>query len=458
MQAFVPSNDSLFALLIHLCGQYGVGRAPASLLEWIPRDEDEHRNPNHVRMGLLKDFQFSPNTVLGNKGICIFIELVGECQLAESISFVGLPDMFQHDALKTTLSGNEVIETMVRVLRSHPSIRKLDLRGHSVGSFAAKLLQRLAEENTRIEEIMLDERNLVDEKTLSHISKCLAGRHLHPIQPAALRHTPSERLMKLGQFDRKSAMQQNELYSLLRENPYAFGGSADEILDMVTRAAFVSLGECVRDSVGLRGDQTHLYLIASGELKATIGTQECRLSRGDFFGDDSDLVPFAAGRIDVSARGYCFRIPLDSMKETIGRWGKNSEKMYPLLKSCPMLQALPIWVIMRLSHCATEERYSQGEAVVAKGDDYSGLYFIVRGTCGNIDDRRPLFSDGDLFGEEPLLGRKDKASTSIAALSEDVETLKLDPGCCKRHVVEPMRSVFFSHCLVYSTDPFFHKK
>ena len=498
VDVYVPSNDSMYALYMRLCGEHRIRKPNKFLLSLMPPDSNKVINgtddleedagesavvaaapPMPVpKFAALKTIDFT-NVVLGNAGVLAFLELLREMPFFEVLDLSPLPDIFTHDALKSGPSGNSVVaDTLCLVLRQHPSITNVNLRNHSVGTMALKALTEVLKANGNIIRIDYNPKP-IEEAVVEAFEKQLALNNLgkNVKMPSFSRH-PSPRIAQVEDCDRKTSDERQELHVLLYECRSTMGGilSSEEVNDLVLHATVLQLGETIQYcNRGLRGDDENLYLIASGELEAILGTQTAILARGDYFGEPIESAMYTGGRLTVRQRGRCFRIPFKYVRKIVNVWEERIEHILPLIKTAPLLQTVPVWVVMHCCHDAEVKQYRPEDAVITTGNAFSGLYLVCKGEfhvripdpsvrCGYREHDDVMFGNGDFFGEEAAVSRTPSSSVTIVAQEdtlrrrETAQCVLLQPRIATQHLIKPMKAALQLQAKLYSQQDMYIKK
>ena len=137
------------------------------------------RKPNTALLNLLFDCDdireleelFIEDLYLGNRTLMAFLDVVSKAKSFRKISFVS-QKIYNADLSEDSVKGNDLIDHLIEVCGSHPSVTSLNLSGNPLSNFAGRKLLQLANTNERLVSIsLLDTR--IDFDLISHISlKC----------------------------------------------------------------------------------------------------------------------------------------------------------------------------------------------------------------------------------------------------------------------------------------------
>ncbi|CUG89107.1 Hypothetical protein, putative [Bodo saltans] len=393
----LPTQNELFAYFMLLCGHHRIKKPPRVIAALLDEDETSRsdrltREANDLRVTpsqvveAQQDTQvsvqlrssvvaLSSRTVvpmievarahqlvapseskvhIGNRGVVVWLMLIAQCPLLEEIDLSVVTSLYAADAYRTNVSGNHVIDVLCEVVEQHPSVSKIDLRGHPLGTVPGRRILTAIQNNRRIVNVSIDEEGvdrLVVQQLKTELGRNAASAHLLPSPsiPSAL----SSELESLQWVDRKTSRERQTLRNVLSEVKAFQSCSDDDIDRLVSHAERISLEQVVKDSAGLRGDREHLFVLESGSIEVSISNTPFSLARGDYFGYTYHTAMFSAGVIAEKERGYAFRIPLDVCAALVQVWESSVDRYLPLLRESIVLQGAHVWMLMRACHTAT---------------------------------------------------------------------------------------------------------
>ena len=191
---------------------------------------------------------------------------------------------------------------------------------------------------------------------------------------------------------------------------------------MVLHATRCTMAECLSVCRGLRGDEAHLFIVESGAVTAEVEGAVVTLTRGDYFGEAIETVMYSAGQLHAKERGTVFRVPADKCKALYGLWERKVAEYLPVLRRVAPFQGLPLWSLLRASQEATTWTAARNTVVVGKGQRFTGIHVVLRGSLVVRGPRlaQPqepfLFSAGDIVGEEAAVNRHGSSTVDIKAV------------------------------------------
>lgn len=475
-RAVLPSQNQLFALFLHLCGRYHVKKPNKAILALLEEDEFSRTVRRHIEareldlavedvpnepgedseeakerratvvpLSAMRTLPFRNGEALqfGTVGVLILLELLAECPLLEELDLSVFGDLFAVDPYKQCPSGNEVLRAVCNWAQRQPNLRVLNIQKQQIGTLPATWLLETVKKNPSVKSVLWEEEGVdivVNKQLHVAVSANVQGKNksLPPPFPTSL----SSSIQQLAEVDRKSGRQRQSLHLLLWEREAAFGSlSMEERELIVMKAKFLTLSECTAMCRGLRGDEVHLFLIESGEALVQLGTQSVTLRRGDYFGEPLEAVMFSAGTVTATQRGTAFAIPFSVCEKLFHAWERNVELFLDLLRKTVIFQPLPMWVLIRACHEATEVVHTAGSEVIARGDSFNGLHIV---SSGIFSCERTRFGKGDFFGEEPLISRHKVATAAISALKTEGQatTVRIASFVASNHIISPLKEVF----------------
>lgn len=433
----LPTQNELFAYFMLLCGHHRIKKPPKAIAALLEEDEtsrSERLTREAVALQITssqiveaqQDTQQSvqrrshvvplssrttvpmlqvaksvnllpPNDTkihLGNRGVVVWLMLVAQCPLLEELDLTVVTSLYAADAYRTSIGGNHVVDVLCEVAERHPSLRKVDIRGHPLGTASGIRLLSAAQSNRRLTAIEFDEAGidrLVVRQIKSQVERNAAVAASLP--PPTLPTTLSPELESLQWIDRKTSRERQSLRNIMLD-VHAFRECTDEELDrIVDHAERTSLEQVVKDSAGLRGDRQHLFIIESGSLDVMISNTPFPLARGDYFGYAYHNAMFSAGIITERERGNAFRVPLEVCDALVQRWERAVDQILPMLKESITLQSAHVWMLMRACHTATivscDPHHEHVVAFTPRGKPFAGLFVVVEGLCEAAPQLQP---------------------------------------------------------------------
>ncbi|XP_038067585.1 cAMP-dependent protein kinase type II regulatory subunit-like isoform X2 [Patiria miniata] len=147
-----------------------------------------------------------------------------------------------------------------------------------------------------------------------------------------------------------------------------------------------------------------------------------------------------AATIVATTPGSLWALDRSSFRRIVLKNAAKKRKMYEtLLENVSMLKSLEPYERMNLADALETKKYSDGECIIAQGDEADGCYFIetgsVRITMKNKDDptkekQIATFSEGQFFGELALITNNPRAASVYAC--GDVRCAFLDVNAFER--------------------------
>jgi hypothetical protein len=401
------------------------------------------------------------DVVLGNATLMILVELM---HFMPRVALVDISScrLFDSDPLKLAPAGNDVIRALMRWAAQHPAVEHIDLGAelNPIGTEAASWIAAAATENPRLADVAFDERG-VERHTLADIERTLrlnrsaqsplstAIRSIHEVSPEIFERMRS--MQAHGSIDRKTSEERQLLLTLLYDRAPLFhtlleSGAAQT--EFVAPARQWLLSEVSHLTRGVRGDGAHLFIVAAGSVTVRLGSFDVRLQRGDVFGEDcADGTLFAAGLVvRRSAHGLIYTVPHEVCRRALyPAWEQRVRRFLPIVRACPMLSALPVYLLVRCCYDAQLVAVGPGSApsaaagagswrrVLRCGDRFGGLLIVTRGALrvrqhrhvarfmqGREEARSqreqsavPDFEAGGLLGEEALVNRRGASTVDV---------------------------------------------
>jgi hypothetical protein len=437
----LPTQNELFAYFMLLCGHHRIKKPPRVIAALLDEDDSSRsdrltREANDLRVTASQVVEAQQDTQasvqrrnsvvalssrvsvpmlavaranqlvaqneekvhIGNRGVIVWLMLIAQCPLLEELDLSMMTSLYAADAYRTNIGGNHVIEVLCEVVEQHPSIKKIDLRGHPLGTVPGRRILSAVQSNPRVIEVLLDEEGvdrLVVQQLESQLAKHRSAAHLLP--PPEIPSVLSSELESLQWVDRKTSRERQTLRNILSEVK-AFQSCSEEDIDtFVNHAERASLEQVVKDSAGLRGDREHLFVLESGTIEVTISSTPFALQRGDYFGYAYHTAMFSAGVIAERERGYAFRIPLVVCERLVQAWEASVEQYLPLIRESIVLQGAHVWMLMRACHTAAmvegtsypeaapaaseaaPNQHDQVSSYTPRGKPFVGLFVVIDG-------------------------------------------------------------------------------
>ncbi|PWU98242.1 protein kinase A regulatory subunit [Trypanosoma cruzi] len=491
---FVPDQNQLHALYIFRCGELRVGKpneemlallaeddwaylsrlkdeahergVPIDDLQMIEEDTAEVRQKREAMVPLAMRRVLRLTPVIGSidalvhvgaRGALAIVDVARELPFLEVLDFSNLTSLFLADPYQCEgVTGNDVIEAICCMAATHPSLRVIDLAGQPIGTIAAHHFLELLRRNRRIQEVQFD-RDAVDCRLVAYIEREMRHNAALPRVPPVLPRAPSDSIKRLPVHDRETVQEQQLLRRLL-ETETGLGDimSLEGISEAVLYARTMSTTEVVTRSSGLRGDGVHLFLLKSGALRAKAGPRGFELRRGDYFGETYGDVLFSPGLLEEAVRGVVYCIPLSHCRFLCDAWAGRVEAYYPLLRQSALLQALDVWMRLRMCCCATQRVFSRGDVVISPGDSFKGIFLVTAGMFGVLgptakSPRAQEFTVGDVFGEEAFLARRQCSSVTIVTENfAETNSCLVVEGCAARVLRSHLLPVLTTLASAYS--------
>ena len=445
-----PTQDQLYAVFMSACGFHRVRKPSKHITQLLdPHAPTPLSHLPAVPMG-------GKEVYWGNVNLKILLELMTHLPHIEEVDWSSL-SLYDSDAYKLAFSGNELVGFLCDWAASHANVRRINLRNQPVGTEAGRMLRDLLAANGNIVALDLDEAG-VDAAVLkalkANLERNQAGKN--PRRPPTWH--PSAELATLEAVDRKSSCARRELHVLLWDRAAAFPTLEEESekTKFVFQALKLTTAECEARVRGLRGDGNHLWVVESGELTVTVGSQKVTLGPGDYFGEPEDAVLFVAGQLSVTQRGSVFAVPLAASESLTRHWSAKVAAYHPVLAKVAAFQGLPTWCLLRLCHEARPVAFAQNELAVVKSKPFQGLFvvtkgsFLVRGRAKK-GQASVKFEPGDVFGEEAFLSRFHVSSVDIKAVDEGGnECLLVSAFAAAAHVLPLLRAAMTHQAREYS--------
>jgi hypothetical protein len=354
----------------------------------------------------------------GNKALRVLLDLMAHLPLLECVDWTGCR-IFDQDCMKRGVPGNELLAGLCAWGGRQRALRSVDLGGNVVGTVGAHALTAMLRANGGVVALALDE-SAIDAVVLRNLRRALDDNRSGANTARPPVYAMSAELRALDEVDRKTSTDHRMLHHLMWEHTDVFAALGEAATNaFVFRAASCPTAEVTNACRGLRGDGSNFFVVDSGEVVATIGGQQVALGRGDYFGEQLDSVMYVAGQLSVGQRGVVFRVPYAVARPLFTAWETAVTLHLPVLKNCPVLQGLPMWVLIRLCHGAAKTVVPAGELAVTKGDVFRGLLVVVSGAF-MVRDRAgrgiPDFTAGDVIGHEAAVARAGKSPVDIKAV------------------------------------------
>ena len=443
------NQNQLFARFIELCGKYHIKKPSRYLLNLLQEDD---RSRKLRLLGEAAQLQLQYNELpevesdtaasmaaraeiaplaassrlsfpansefLGARGVCVLLELIGELPALQYLDLSGVGNVYMADQFKQGPCGNDVMALLCQVATAHCSLREIDIQGHTIGTVAGVALLELVRANPRIESVLYVPEG-VDVKVHEKIQLRLAANREHSssLPPITYPTCISEHMKRLAYVDRKTSQERLQLRQLVWDLPSFRGVSEQEIDLIVEHASVVSLQQAVKVSRGLRGDDENMFLIVSGEIQASIGSDKVQLARGHYYGEVTESAVCSAGTVREVTRGVAYRLPMAVCTGLFALWESRVVAMYDKIYRTPCFQSLPLWCLYHACHDADLRRFPIGSEVISAGDGFAGLFVVVSGTFSAAGRHGEVtFTKGDVFGQEPLVGKHKTSSVSVTCL------------------------------------------
>lgn len=476
----LPSQTQLYALYISLCLSLKVSKPNQHILDLLEEDNyNRRRQLAGVERGFvprmgdgtmgksdvekivpLAQLKSIPNPerlgALGTRGAIALIRLLSECPLIEIVDLSNVPDLFASDPYKEAPSGNVVVSELVTLMQRHNNVRRINIKGHPIGTLAAASLLNGLEVNGAIVDFEYDANGVAPSVARQIALQLDANRNgANSSRPASRDPSAlSATIQKIAFVDRKSSEQRLALRTLLdiTFGPHTF---ADD--SVLATASLVTLGEAA-----LRSSKEHLYLINQGTIDLSFGPpSRVRLVRGDYFGEPVNDILHSSGLMSVGERGTAFMIPLSTISSIAKVWADRVSERLPFIKKAPLLQPLSMWVMCRLCHMAETHTYTLGDVVLNTTEVFSrdrgvmerkdrflgGLFMIVSGALevslavSNETPLPPVLTLGafDLFGHDVILGKGFHVPRLYKCASSTLLVFRFDDGIVNRHILPLIR-------------------
>ena len=452
---FIPDNNQFYTLFYFICLKLNVARPHKILLDYFQDlDQNDLCNPSFVFITSIT----LPLTVIGSKQLYGFIYILRYCPLLKSLDLSNLPDLFSFNEINesqqspidldnffkfdnsfgSSPNGYQIIELICSIALHHPSLEHINLRSHSIGVQSIKLLQSTITQRPYKLYIEIDgDSDYVTD--YNAITDRINGtkRSNSSSNTSKLESCEFSELASLQTIDRKTMDDKAQLILLMNNHLCNISVLSTE---QVSRAIQNSKKMSITDAVArccrayplnteesgdyyskvstIEGDGLNLFLIHTGSVKVTCGSNVTVLMPGAYWGESLRPNPYShrssntmdwqcyhMGILKVNCEGTVYCIPWKDLADWREYIELQSMQYFHILRYIPSMQSLPLWLLNYVSH-SISVLDDHPALIINKGEQFKGLFVILSGCVVTVDksvhSTETIFDRLDYIGEQAL--------------------------------------------------------